>query len=128
LLRSAHACGGIRSLLASGNLPSKTMLGHKAYQIVHQEHDLQVTSWVAPELNCFPLQKTESFPKGEKNVWTVVKIVEGQPPARMFAPPAVYVERSPTQVESLYEKMFGGKKLYPKRMVDHADSEYRKGR
>lgn len=127
LLQSAHACEGIHSLLASGKLPSRTMLGHKAYQVVRRRHNIVQSSWLAPDLNCFPLKKTEAFPNGAKNVTTVMKIVEGPPPDSMFTPPATYVERSPEQVESLYERLFG-KELYPKQMVEHAESEYRKGR
>jgi hypothetical protein len=127
-LRSAHACDGIRSILASDNLPSKTVLGHKVYQIVSREHDIEDSRWVAPDLNCFPLEKTEVFPSGAKNVTTVVKVDEGEPPDSIFTPPARYVERSPAQVESVYEKMFAGKELYPKQMVEHAESEYRKSR
>jgi hypothetical protein len=105
------------------------MLGHKVYQIVRRGEDpVGTTRWVASDLNCFPLQKTEVSPHGEKNVWTVVKIVEGEPPASMFTPPPGYVERSPAQVETLYEKMFGGKELYGKQITEHAESEYRKGR
>lgn len=129
LLRSAHACEDIRPLLASGNLPSKTMLGYRVFEIVKREQDpITSTSWVAPDLNCFPLKKTEVYPGGYKNDWTVVKLVEGEPPASMFTPPAGYMERSPAQVETLYEKLFGGKELYPKQMAEHAEREYRKGR
>lgn len=127
LLSSAHACHGIRSLLGSGHLPYKTMLGHKVYQVVGRRHNIVQSSWVAPDLNCFPLEKTAVFPSGAKNRWTVVKIVEGEPSGSMFRPPAGYVERSPEQVESLYERLFG-KELYPKQMTEHAEREYRKGR
>ncbi len=103
-----------------------TMLDFEVVKLsVTEQGDTEV-KWVAPALDCFPIQSTFTTHDGRR-VNTIVNSIEvGQPPAELFLPPMGYVERSPKQTRSVYQMVFPGVKYLPDSMLELVESRYQK--
>jgi len=87
-------------------------------------------AWVAAELNCYPLRKSESLSSGPHNEIEVTDLTEGQPPPPMFDVPRDYAERSPSQVSAEWAARFGqpfwGRESTAKRLDERYYSHQRR--
>jgi hypothetical protein len=79
---------------------------------------------VAPGLDCHPLRQTLAFSDGAHNETVTLSVDVGEPAKSLFQIPSDYVERSPKELEALYESMFPGHFLYPASVLDFVESRY----
>lgn len=106
---------GLESCPSAVNSPAAEhaqMLGYDVVKVVEESagpHGSEETmvAWVAPELGCYSLRRSESGLHGSHNEIQVTSVTEGEPPAEMFEVPAEYVERSPSQLSDEWEAKFG---------------------
>lgn len=68
--------------------------------------------WESPALNCFPLREIITPPakagvKVPHNERQVTKVVAGEPDASLFGIPQDFVERSPSQRQTEFERLYG---------------------
>lgn len=117
-LSSEHGCSDLESSESSAQSAAarsiSTMLGHAVVQVEDSDAHIKATSWVAPDLDCYPLKRTLWFLdlQGEYQQTTVRDIVIGEPPDSMFDVGKDYTERSPSQVEAEYMTRFPGHELF----------------
>ena len=111
LTRPALNCG------APANAPTKTLLGYTVVRW-YKEFPLSVRAeeWRAPALGCYALyDRSEMGPKDgpfSYNVREVLFVAEGEPPLTFFDVPSDLKERSPSQADSEFERLFPGHHLY----------------
>ena len=122
-------CDTTKSEALRASEAGTTLLGYKAVRFVDPEVDedeedgFHRETWIARELDCFPLKVTEKWEKhASRNEYTVTKVEEGDPPADLFIVPMEYQERSPGQVEAIYTALYG--KEYFGNVVARLDSDY----
>ncbi len=92
-------------------LPQSTLLG---YEVRKVKKDLgsgtQLELLMAPALDCFELEEHWTFdPAGGpkyRGTRQALYVIEGEPPAALFAIPATYVERAPSQVAAEFVRRF----------------------
>jgi hypothetical protein len=83
------------------------ILGYLVIPITTSESDDDGgTKWIAPALDCYPLKETQLSSRGSHNEITVTAVAEGEPSATLFAVPANYIERPPSQVDAEYWTMY----------------------
>lgn len=84
------------------------------------EHDF----WMAPSLDCFPLNQKTKFADGYVNDRHAIFVLEGEPSPALFQVPGSYAERSPSQVFAEYAKRFPGYRGAPQRTQERLDRVY----
>jgi hypothetical protein len=79
--------------------------------VLNQSRNIKTRTeeWVAPDLGCFPLQRSEfhtrdNLPEVLQNVRTVVSVSRDVPPASAMIVPNNYVERAPSAVYQEYNR------------------------
>jgi len=126
-LSSQKACSEA-ILPAEGNGSTEQLLGHAVVRVEEQLKVVDTVSWVAPDLDCFPLEQTVTFldpqHSGLHHNDVVTKIEEGDPPSSMFVVPSDYTERSPLELQTEYARKYGGVKFWGT-TVDDAERHYR---
>jgi len=105
-----------------------TLLGRKVAQVIERFEVATTERWVAPDLDCFALRKSEWSSTGAHNEYTVTKLEEGEPPDSMFQIPSEYLETSPLQVEAAYAARYPGHALFGESMARLVDERYHKSR
>ena len=110
------------------DLPHGHLLGMDVVLLTDRFEGYQEARWVAPMLDCFPLEVTERNAR-----WMVKDSVANmaspsQPPIWMFQAPAGYVERSPREIQSLYMRAIPGAEYLPPDLLEAAESRYHAGR
>ncbi len=91
----------------------ETLLGQEVYKI-HSSREVHGrteddTKWVAPELGCFVLKRTRTLTyAGGSTSETPASLKIGDPAEALFAIPAGYVERSPSQLAAEWLRLFPG--------------------
>ncbi len=125
-LADEHACDSIDpdTILIKD---SESILGYATDERIDTFPDERSESWVATTLDCYPLKETTQFlgdRAGGHNEDTVLDVREGDPPAAMFSVPTDYVERSPQQLEAVYEAMFPGHMLYSPPILKKLEESY----
>jgi hypothetical protein len=119
-LTDKHGCSPEELAIVTASTSSATMLGYTVFPIAESNGDMK---WVAPALGCYPLKQTEEMsPRGSRNEITVTSVEEGEPDPDLFAVPANYVERSPSEVDALYN-VECGEHLYSD-LGSHLDQFY----
>jgi hypothetical protein len=83
------------------------MLSLDVARVAKREDGAAVENWVAPALDCYPIQETEIFPSGSRNTRSAYKIEMGEPSDAFFEMPPEYIQRSPQQLENEYKFKFG---------------------
>ena len=83
------------------------MLG---YEVVRVEEDMPALgshydAWLAPALDCFALRETVTRHKAY-SVADTLTIIKGNPSPALFAIPAYYTERSPSEVGAEFARRF----------------------
>ena len=90
---------------------SGQFLGYHVQKEVKESEVSRTERWVAPALNCYPLKKTftviQNGVAGPHNESEIVAVIEGEPDPQLFEVPANFVERSPSEVLSEYERRNG---------------------
>ncbi len=79
------------------SLPRSNILGYEVVRIVRDVGFGIDTSWVAPALDCYPLEDDFLFRSGSHSETKVTSIQEGEPPDSAFQLPPDFVERSPEE-------------------------------
>lgn len=127
---SQHACGKIQGQPSDGNRALSTILGYSVVRVEESDNVERVVRWVAPDLDCYPLEKTTWFlePRrgGDFQETIVDKIEPGEPPTSLFMVPSDYTERSPLQIESEYATKFSGHPFFGKHLAQEAEKQYRR--
>jgi hypothetical protein len=103
----------------SANPQRSTLLGYEVEFVDHQSplmpnggrHFSKL--WLAPALECYPLSKIQGIQQSNgvavvTNVTEVTSITRGEPAPEVFAVPAGYVERAPTEVFAEYTRRYPG--------------------
>jgi hypothetical protein len=80
--------------------------------------------WIAPALACLPLKDTYVSSRGPWNLETTVSLTVGEPSSSLFAVPSGYVERTPTEVESVWSVTFPGYTWMPTSEVEGLERNY----
>lgn len=65
-------------------------------------------AWIAPSLNCYPLQMTLTSSTGAQQEHSVIELQEGEPPDSAFDIPPEYLEASPLQMEAAWQAKYPG--------------------
>jgi hypothetical protein len=100
------------------------MLGHMVALDTAQNDDERSESWVALDLDCFPMQEIQTSEAGARNEFTATRVEEGEPAASLFTIPSDYVERSPGQIEAVYVARYGEPLYGFGRVLETLDSAY----
>ena len=83
------------------------MLSYTVARVAKKEDGLTLDNWVAPALDCYPIEETEAFASGSRNTRSVYKVEMGEPAEAFFEIPPEYIPRSPQQLEAEYKFKFG---------------------
>src|SRR6202034_1151946 len=106
-LSSQKACSEA-ILSPDGNGPTEQLLGHAVVRVEEKLEVVHTVSWLAPDLDCFPLKQTVTFLDSQQPVVrrddVVTKIEETDPPSSMIAVPSDYTERSPLVLQAEYAR------------------------
>jgi hypothetical protein len=114
------------SLRAAGR---DTLLGREVVEVRDQtDSEIEDQQWVDPELDCYPLQRTLIAPSGAYQEQTVTDVKEQEPPDSLFEAPQDYAERSPWQVEMIYQAKYPGHVLWGNERAKVIDERYSKSR
>jgi hypothetical protein len=115
------------SLRAAGS--RDTLLGREVVEVRDQtDSKIEDKQWVVPELACYPLQRTLVSPSGAYQEQTVTDVKEQEPPDSLFEAPQDYAERSPWQVETIYQAKYPGHVLWGNERAKVIDERYSKSR
>jgi hypothetical protein len=120
---SLRSCTASQSALFSAAESLPKMLGHIVALDTAQNDDERSESWVALDLDCFPMQEI-STRRGARNEFTVTRVEEGEPSVSLFTIPSDYVERSPGQIEAVYVARYGEPLYGFGRVLETLDSAY----
>jgi hypothetical protein len=127
---SQHACGEIQGQPSNGSRALSTMLGYSVIRTEESDDVERIVRWVAPDLDCYPLEKTTWFlePRrgGDFQDTMVSKIEPGEPPSSSFELPRDYIERSPLQIESEFTAKFSGHPFFGNHIAQDAEKQYRR--
>jgi hypothetical protein len=126
-LSSQKACTGAM-LSENGDPSTEKLLGYPVIRVEETSTTMHTVSWVAPELDCFPLRQTvallDAKHAGLHHDTVVTKIEEGDPPGSMFVVPKDYTERSPLEIQAEFARKSGGRQFWGT-TVDDAERQYR---
>jgi hypothetical protein len=124
-LAEEHACDNVdpETIVKRG---SESILGYATIEEIDSFPDEKSQTWVATALDCYSLKETTQFPDdlGGHNENVVLDIREGDPPLAMFSVPTDYLERSPKQVEAVYEAQFPGRTLHSPPVLKKLEESY----
>lgn len=117
---------------SSAEKVKEKMHGREAVRAVTEDSYRQRTErterWVAPDLDCYPLQKTITRHNGAHPETTVTELEEMEPPDSMFEIPPDYVEASPMHVEAAYAAKYPGYLLFGEQTLKLVNDRYFKNR
>jgi hypothetical protein len=126
-LSSEKACSDA-ILSANSDRSTEQLLDHAVVRVEEASDILHTVSWVAPDLDCFPLRQTvallDSKHLGLHHDTIVTKIEIGEPPSSMFDVPQDYTERSPLEIQTEYARKSGGRQFWGT-TADDAERQYR---
>jgi len=129
-LSSQKACSEA-ILSPNANRSTEQLLGYAVVRVEETSNVIHTVSWVAPDLDCFPLGQTVALldPKhaGLHHDVIVTKIEDGDPPSSMFTVPSDYTERSPLEIQAEYARKYGGRQFWGT-TADDAERQYRQHR
>ena len=106
---------------AEAGAATRTILGYvtvRSYRemSVNENSSIRIESWRAPALDCYPLyERSDLGPKNGPSAYDVKEVlfvVEGDPPQALFKIPSGLDERSPSQMNSEFEHLFPGHRMY----------------
>lgn len=110
----------------SAKTESATILGLRAVHVITKEVGGGTwDSWIAPDLDCFPLVETYTSRTGNRNERIVTLLEFGEPAEVLFAIPPDFIEVSPLQQEALYNAKYPGKSLWEYALQPLADQYFR---
>jgi hypothetical protein len=128
-LRAAQdACSDsdIRAAVTSSLSVRGHVLGYEVIRVdLHPRPDWQVSSWVAPALNCLEMRRSDSWTDGAHNEFAVTQLDPREPPDALFDVPAGLTERSPAEAESEYAAKYPGKAYLGSRVAGRLEERYR---
>ena len=128
-LNSQHACGAVQAQQPNENRASNARLGHSVIQVEESDSVQRAMRWVAPDLDCYPLEKTiwllEPRRGGDYQETVVTDIEVGALPSSLFELPTDYTERSPLQIEAEYTARFSGHPFFGQQVAQEAEKQYR---
>jgi hypothetical protein len=126
-LSSQEACS-VAIPSESGDRSTEKLLGYSVIRVEETSTTMHIVSWVAPELDCFPLRQTvallDAKHAGLHHDTVVTKIEERDPPNSMFVVPKDYTERSPLAIQAEFARKSGGRQFWGT-TVDDAERQYR---
>jgi len=102
----------------------KLMFGRELLMATDRTASKTALSWVAPDLDCYPLEEHVTFSNGSHNDSWLVGLDVGTPPESLFEIPPDYTERSPLQIEASYRARYPGHRLWDDRMVGIIEQRY----
>jgi hypothetical protein len=115
-----------------GSLPEAgVLLGYRVLKTSEERRlaanqTVTIERWVAPDLECFPLQTVvRKFDRGTSLAQTTSRVLSaniGNPDPTLFVIPSDYVERSPSAVMTEHVKI--GKTNFDSKLAQLADRSY----
>jgi hypothetical protein len=127
-LSSQKACS---EAIVSPNADRSTeqLLDQATVRVEETLNSIHTVTWVAPDLDCFPVRQTYAVLDSKKQVGlhhdtVVTKIEMGEPPSSMFVVPPDYTERSPLEIQTEYARKYGGRQFFGT-TLDDAERQYR---
>ncbi|MCW5977592.1 MAG: hypothetical protein KIT09_05925 [Bryobacteraceae bacterium] len=108
--------------------PADEMLGREVRQVRQAGTNVTSEKWIAPDLDCYPLQKKITSSRGSYSQHTAIKVEEVEPPDSMFEIPQGYIEVSPSQAEAAYAAKYPGHPFFGSAGVKIVEERYWKGR
>jgi hypothetical protein len=108
--------------------PQSNILGYEVVRIVRNLGYGVDTRWVAPALDCYPLESSVLFRSGAHNETKVTSIQEGDPPDSAFQVPTDFVERSPEELQAVYAQKYPGLKFFGDKEMETMKARYRSHR
>lgn len=109
-------------------LASATMLGYSVVRVITKDSGGTEVKWVAPQLDCYPLQSEYTALEGRRVVDVVTNVRAGEPEATLFQVPEGYVERSPREIHDLYGAKIHGGRYLSDHLLEKADKRYQAAR
>lgn len=133
-IRGQENCSSpeVSAMLESEAAPARdSMRGKEVLRVLNGSEDRKgperMEAWVAPDLDCFVMQKSITRPSGAMQQVEVTELAEGEPPDSMFEIPSDYIEASPAQVEAAYQAKYPGH-TYLGKMAETINERYVAGR
>lgn len=118
----------IRSQLAQKTIKSSKILDREVLGVTRKLGGDVSWSWVAPDLDCYPLSEILSSARGSRNVTWVERVDVGTPPQTLFDVPSDYTERSPMEIEAAYKAKYPGHALFGEKSVAVLEQRYSRNR
>jgi hypothetical protein len=115
------ACGELK--IEEGSQRS-TILGFDVVRVVNDDEFGKEVKWVAPALDCYPLDSAFTGPHGERTTEAVTNVQQAEPSTGLFVPPAGYVERAPREIQALYAEIGSRTKFLPDDVLDLVEKRY----
>ncbi len=75
-------------------------------------------------MGCLVLKETAIAPSGSRDETVITQLSLVEPPMSLFQVPLKFVERTPGDVERLYEQRFPGHKLYTDTILKQVQQRY----
>ena len=124
--RVIKGCDG--SEVSKGSETS-AMLGYEVVKVTAVESLGTEVRWVAPKLNCYPLQLDYTTKDGRSRIKIYVKsVVEGEPASHLFTSPSDFLERSPKDRNKAYSDLFPGVQYYSGVGLERFERVYQESR
>src|ERR1039457_7482254 len=74
------------------------MLSYTVARVAKKEDGLTLDNWVAPALDCYPIEETEAFASGSRNTRSVYKVEMGEAAEGFFLIPPQAIPTPPHQL------------------------------
>ena len=130
LVNNLASCEGRQEVLPPPD-PTKgesaNMLGFRVVPVTVKQAGTVLASWIAPDLDCFPLMETYTVPGSTRSETVVTRVDRGEPAESLFAVPPDFVEVSPAQLEALHGAKYPGHAFWGD-LVQRMNDQYFKGR
>jgi hypothetical protein len=119
-----HACDGTE---LAADAEHKTKLGYDLVRVSSRDSSGAETKWVAPALDCYPIDMTATAPDGRRHTSMVTEVQLGPPSADRFIAPSGFAERSPTDIHQMYREKIPGAEHFPGRTLRLFQDRYDSG-
>lgn len=127
---TCNASGEMQSATSRVDSISDTILDQKVVQVIEKhtgsKREVTIEKWVAPDLDCYPLRKSEWSQSGSHNETEVTKLEIGDPPESILEVPPGFLELSPLQMETLYTNRYPGYSLWGAKVAAAIEERYAK--
>ncbi len=116
--------GGMKEQIEAKNDVARKF-DQEVVKVTHKPFpDAIATGWVAPGFDCLAMEEMRTYTFGSRRIRSVDKFQPGTPDASLFEVPDGYLERSPAEMESLYDAKYPGYRIFTPSQLATSQHDY----